>query len=144
MKNTNKLLGIAFLFIAVLSLSFSIVCFSMHAKNTDKTVSYWGFKDTYSYYGGDAYTGIQHAIVDSGENTYYLGLTVADVGENIFKLGKEIINCVTIIGGFAFIVTGLTFGVLGANKLIIVKQDKKKKVTPNEPQAEFIPEMIVE
>ena len=140
MKNTNKLLGIAFLFIAVLSLSFSIVCFSMYTKNTDKTISYRGSIDTYSYYGGDAYTGIQHAIVDSGENTYYLGLTVANVGENIFKLGKEIINCVTIMGGFAFIVTGLTFGVLGANKLMITK-GKKAKVALNEPQAEPIPEI---
>lgn len=144
MKNSNKLLGIAFLIIAVISLSFSIVCFAMHTKNKDETIYYMGFKDTYSYYGGDAYTGIQHAIVDSGKNTYYLGLTVADVGENIFKLGKEIINCVTIIGGFAFIVTGLTFGVLGANKLIIIKKDKKKKVISNEPQAELVPEMIVE
>lgn len=51
-----------FALIGILSIILSLVCFSKEVGDTVHR----------SYYGGDAYTGIQHAAADTGNNVYEL------------------------------------------------------------------------
>ena len=111
----EKLLALSFLAIATLSFVFAIICFAI---DTDKM--YGTSHMPYEMYGGDAYTGIQHATASTSNNTYR-------VGENISNLAK----CVTIIGGFIFIISGLTFASLGTIKLVALKPLTKNREKDN-------------
>ena len=81
----NTLLGRAFIAIALVSLIFAIVCFTMES----------GYETWDEKYGGDAYTGIQNAAADTACN-------VVDTN-----------NIIKTIGGFAFIIVGFAFGTIG-------------------------------
>lgn len=43
----------------------------------------------YSYYGGDAYTGIQQAGADASNNVVVLGMTVVDAANQLFEAQKD-------------------------------------------------------
>ena len=107
MKKVEKLVAIAFLAIAVLSLVFSIVCFAMDTDhmNGDTVKKY--------SYGGDAYTGMQNASAQAASNVYYLGYNVSHFA-----------HCVAVIAGFAFIITAFVFATLGVSKLMIAKHEQ--------------------
>lgn len=62
-------IAVALLFVGLISVILGIVCFSMEN----------GAKELNSYYGGDAYTGIQQAAAQGARNGYY--------GNNILCLG---------------------------------------------------------
>ncbi len=99
--NNKKILALAFLFIAALSLIFSIVCFSMDTSRGN------GSTEMNETYGGDAYTGIQNAAAQGATNTYY-------VNRNVQALAK----CVKTAAGFAFIITAFTFAAIGVVNLM--------------------------
>ena len=64
-----------------------------------------------NYYGGDAYTGIQHAAAETGQN-------VRDLARiNRFGFGS-----ILLIGGLALI----AFGIPGNNKEIDEENEKKE------------------
>lgn len=78
----------------IASIGMSVVCF-----NKD-TGTYVGWQ----FYGGDAYTGIQHASADTGQN-------VKDLAE-ICRFG---FGSVLLVGGIALVASGIP--------------ERKKKVT---------------
>ena len=65
----KKGIAVAMMFVGLISVILGIVCFSMEN----------GAKELNSYYGGDAYTGIQQAAAQGARNGYY--------GNNILCLG---------------------------------------------------------
>ncbi len=48
---------------------------------------YYGYYTSYEYYGGDAYTGIQHAAADTSRNVYEFGGSV----ESLIQIGGWVI-----------------------------------------------------
>ena len=79
---TQKLKGIFCIIIAVVALGFSIACFEWEND---------GYSPDKEFYGGDAYTGIQHAVADTARNVQML------------------ISSVAVFAGFAFVLTCLAF-----------------------------------
>lgn len=98
--NSQKILAFAFLAIAVLSLIFAIVCFTMDAYGP------FGATESNKSYGGDAYTGMQNASAQAATNAYYINRSV-----------HSLIACVKVASGFGFIITSLTFGALAFVKM---------------------------
>lgn len=72
--------------IGVTSIVLSILCFT---KNDGTYV-------LRNYYGGDAYTGIQHAAAETGENV-----------RSMAKINRFGFGSVLLVGGLALIVCGL-------------------------------------
>ena len=70
----------------VISIALSVMCFSL----SDGTYVHK------NYYGGDAYTGIQHAAADTGENVRALS-----------KINRFGFSSVLLIGGLALIASGI-------------------------------------
>ena len=64
-KKGSKLVAILYFVIAILALIFAIICFKSYSDYLP--TSSWAYT-FYEYYGGDAYTGIQHACADVSEN----------------------------------------------------------------------------
>ncbi len=58
---------VGFMLIGVVSIIFAILCFTYAYPVADRGGYTW-----YEYYGGDAYTGIQHAAADTANNIYFL------------------------------------------------------------------------
>ena len=85
----KNILGKLFLIIALVSVIFAIVCFTLDVGNIEWDESY----------GGDAYTGIQNAAAETANNLVILNLNI------------------TRIAGFAFIITTLTFASIGISLL---------------------------
>ena len=86
----KRLLGTAFLLIAVLGIIFAIICFNLSSGGYE-----WN-----ETYGGDAYTGIQNAA--------------AQTANNVSTLNQNIKN----ISGYAFLMVGLSSGIFGVVMLI--------------------------
>ena len=85
MKET-KIIEIIGLFIGIVAIIFSIVLFSGGV----------GFYPLYETYNGDAYTGIQNAVVDSARNIYLLYFVVKEgFGYLLLTMGLTII-CVSL------------------------------------------------
>ena len=85
------------IFMCVLSLAMAIHNFVY----TDYTyIPYSGDYISHRYYNGDAYTGIQNAIADAGNNVYQVSSTVSDAG-------REIMDAMLL--AFAFIFTIVFF-----------------------------------
>ena len=51
----------------------------------------------YSYYGGDAYTGMQQASADASNNVVVLGLTVTEAANAIYSAQKNAANNVAAL-----------------------------------------------
>ncbi len=118
-KNTT--LGTAFIFIALVSLVFAIVCFNME-------IGYEPWRETY---GGDAYTGIQNAAADTARN-------IADTN-----------NIIKTIAGFAFVIVGLAFGSVGIanfqeNKKSVTTYAANSATTQQAPTPEKTEEQTTE
>ena len=94
--NNKKILSIALMAIAALSLIFAIVSFSMDSGDM------YGSTVTKNKYGADFYTDEQNATAQAATNIYYAGNVMEDFA-----------NCFTTISGFAFIIVALTFGTYG-------------------------------
>ena len=89
----NKFLAIAFLFIAMVSVAFSIVCFALVGD-----VAMYGGTEPSNKYGADFYTDVQNAAAQAANNAYNIGFCIEVFAEHVM-----------IIFGFFFIVTALTF-----------------------------------
>lgn len=96
--NSKKILAIMLFVIAAVSIVFAILCFSEHGYSS------WC---SYESYGGDAYTGIQNAA--------------ADTANNISDLQYDLVY----ISGYAFILVGLVFALLGVYNILASKDDEK-------------------
>jgi len=110
MENSKK--KVFQIVVGVISIVFAILCFVLQPD------LYEGSIVSDQYYGGDAYTGIQHAAAATARNVYYLN-------QNITELSKVIMMAF----GFLFIIVGISSifkGVLtGCNK------NKEKVVETN-------------
>ena len=106
-NNSKNLLATLFIIIAIISFIFAIVCFNMKTEATTQASKEWD-----EYYGGDAYTGIQHAAAQTANNVMYLD-------ENVRALSE----CITTIAGFVFIIVSLVFASLGGYKISQIIND---------------------
>lgn len=75
--------GWFFIFICALSLAMALHNFICLEETN--IYSYSGNYINREYYGGDAYTGIQQAVADTGNNVNTLGDTVARAGDEILE-----------------------------------------------------------
>lgn len=104
----------AFLAIGVFCIVVAIICFD-----------YYGYflgdytYPNYSYYGGDAYTGIQNGTVDTANN-------VREAGQQISKYLRELLYGINDIAGYIFIITGLIMIVIGIDGFITNGKMAKK------------------
>lgn len=78
--------NILFILVGIVSIGLSICCF-----NAD-TGQYVGE----NYYGGDAYTGIQHAAAETGQNV-----------QDLAKLTANGFGSILLVSGLALIVVGI-------------------------------------
>ena len=85
--------GYFFIFLCVLSLAMALhnfVCIGeAYISSNSRYISY-------EYYGGDAYTGIQHAIADTGNNVNSLVATV-------YSAGRQVLSAVFTTSAFVFV-----------------------------------------
>ena len=77
----------------VLTLAMTLHCFVCLSESY--IYSYGGNYISYEYYGGDAYTGIQQAVADTGNNVNTLGNTIA-------YAGTKILDAILTTGAFVF------------------------------------------
>ncbi|MBO5925778.1 MAG: hypothetical protein J6Q52_05945 [Clostridia bacterium] len=102
-KKGSKLVAILYFVIAILALIFAIECFEGYGKYLPS--SSWEYTN-YEYYGGDAYTGIQHACTDISDN-------VVLVGYHLRHMAHLLSDCI----GHILIVASLVFVTLGIKSL---------------------------
>ena len=82
----STLKSILFIIVGMVSIGLSISCFK--ADDGEYVIK--------NYYGGDAYTGIQHAAAETGQNVRALT-----------KLASKGFGSILLVGGLALIVTGI-------------------------------------
>ena len=109
-KKESKLVTILYFVIAILALIFAICCFIPDVIG-DVFPPETGYT-SYEFYGGDAYTGIQHACADISNNVYYLGHSFFWSFYGI----KGIIGLFDCIG-YILMVSSLVFATLGIKSL---------------------------
>ena len=85
--------GLFFTFMCVLTLAMTLHCFVCLSETYIH--SYAEKYISYEYYGGDAYTGIQQAVADTGNNVRGLSSTVSTAG-------NEILGAILTTGAFVF------------------------------------------
>lgn len=78
--------NILFILVGIVSIGLSISCFNA---DTGQYVSE-------NYYGGDAYTGIQHAAAETGQNV-----------RDLTKLTAKGFGSILLVSGLALIVVGI-------------------------------------
>ena len=106
----KKVLGIVLIIIGIVSLVFSGNCNAIGLKHWDE------INPSKEWYGGDAYTGIQHAAVDTAR-------AVGDATENVRHLDLTIQQVST----YVFVIIGLVVMVIGGNILWdSIERDKKR------------------
>lgn len=96
----NKIVAIAFIAIAVVSLAFSIACFALDGGNM------YGGTASDGRYGADFYTDVQNAAAQAATNTYYIGQCI-----------EEFSKCMLLISAFAFMIVALICATVGVSKL---------------------------
>lgn len=94
--------NILFILVGIVSIGLSISCFKADT----------GHYVSKSYYGGDAYTGIQHAAAETGQNV-----------QDLTKLTARGFGSILLVSGLALIVVGIPS-----------KKDKKVEPVENAPQ----------
>ena len=106
----KKVLGIVLIIIGIVSLVLSGNCNAIGLK-------YWNeINPSKEWYGGDAYTGIQQAAVDTAR-------AVEDATENIRHLDLTIQQ----VSAYVLIIIGLVVVVIGGNILWeSIEQDRKR------------------
>ena len=82
----STLKSIFFILVGIVSIGLSISCFN--ADDGDYVEK--------NYYGGDAYTGIQHAAAETGQNVRALT-----------KLATKGFGSILLVGGLALVVVGI-------------------------------------
>jgi len=82
----STLKSILFILVGIVSIGLSVSCF-----NADD-----GEYVAENYYGGDAYTGIQHAAAETGQNV-----------RTLTKLATKGFGSILLVGGLALIVVGI-------------------------------------
>lgn len=82
----STLKSILFILVGIVSIGLSISCFN--ADDGDYVEK--------NYYGGDAYTGIQHAAAETGQNVRALT-----------KLATKGFGSILLVGGLALVVVGI-------------------------------------
>lgn len=82
----STLKSILFILVGIVSIGLSISCFN--ADDGDYVAK--------NYYGGDAYTGIQHAAAETGENV-----------RTLTKLATKGFGSILLVGGLALVVVGI-------------------------------------
>ncbi len=82
----STLKSILFILVGIVSIGLSISCFN--ADDGDYVEK--------NYYGGDAYTGIQHAAAETGQNVRALT-----------KLTTKGFGSILLVGGLALVVVGI-------------------------------------
>ena len=87
----KKFLPISLIVIGITAIVLSIICFTLSV----------GFEIDYEKYGGDAYTGIQHACARTARN-------IVDTN-TILRLGF----------GSALLISGIISGCIGVNGLLL-------------------------
>ena len=100
----NKFLSIALILIGIVAIVFAILCSEMYAGS---------YISSYSY-GGDAYTGIQNAAADTGNN-------VRAASARIFEIAE-----------YSFILIGLILEAIGISGLIKEKKPKETVIENTE------------
>ena len=83
-KKQKTFKGIFLVFLCLLSLAMALHSFIGLETKWDYVSS--GTHIQHSYYGGDAYTGIQNAAADTGNNVLYLQATVRSIGNQIISI----------------------------------------------------------
>lgn len=104
--------NVLFILVGIVSIGLSISCF-----NADD-----GIYVDKNYYGGDAYTGIQHAAAETGQNVRALT-----------KLTAKGFGSILLVGGLALVVAGIPS-----------KKNEEKKEEITKPAIENKPEEKVE
>ena len=113
-KNINKLFSKILVAIGVVAVVFAFICF--FAK-----VDYdYGSYTSMHTYGGDAYTGIQNAAANTGNNIRYLN-------QNLEDMTKSLQVCF----GFVLLVTGLIVLWIGLKDCLTKKQEEVVKESSN-------------
>lgn len=98
--------------VGIASIVFAILCFTYRAYG-----NYLGYT-SYQYYGGDAYTGIQHAAADTANNVSQLMNGMENLVEDL-----------QMTGGFFLIIVGALLLVFGLSKFIkVFKKNKENQV----------------
>ena len=113
----------------------------------------------YSYYGGDAYTGIQQAGADTSNNVVVLGITVTDAANMLYDAQKNAANNVAalaapinvtmtnvaVIGAFLSTAIAFAFALPGVKSLLDliqivleIRQESAAKAVPAEPKEEAV------
>lgn len=118
----NKIVAIAFIAIAVISLAFSIVCFALDGGQM------YGNTESDNRYGADFYTDVQNAAAQAATNTYYLGLCIQDFSK-----------CVLLVSAFTFMIVALVCATVGVSKLLETKTVSVG--TPTGEQFNDLPEL---
>ena len=109
-KKESKLVTILYFVIAILALIFAITCFEGYSYYLSS--SSWEYS-YYAYYGGDAYTGIQHACVDVSDNVVQVGYLLRDTAYLLRGGIGYISDCI----GYILMVASLVFATLGIKSL---------------------------
>ena len=111
----KKILGFFFFIIALCSLIIGISCFSM----------YVGSPHNFHEYGGDAYTGIQHATAQTANNIVLLNKIVTKVSGWFFILVSLVLSS---IGFYFFFAPNVNTSPLSiSNKEATTKKEEHEK-----------------
>ena len=119
-QNTEKrFLSIGIIVMGALFITLGIICLSIWIE----IYSFLFNSPVYKYYTGDAYTGIQNAIVDTADNIEGLGFLIQDCTHAFLR-----------IFGIVLLIIGAFLVYLGIIKLISSsgKNAQKKQLKPIE------------
>lgn len=119
----KKGLYIAGIITGILCIIFSFSAFS------GSTYVPSGDSISHSIYGGDAYTGIQNAAADTGNN-------VKTIGEGIGEEIKDMYDKLCQIGGFALLISGILISLKYSISLYDLMLDEEKNATFNMQEEE--------
>jgi hypothetical protein len=124
-KKQKILKGIFLIFMCVLSLAMALhnyICLD------EKYIYRYSTSHIdHKYYGGDAYTGIQQAVADTGNNVSALNSTVAEAGNEIMSV--ILLACAFIFTLIFFVCLYLTIKTFAENTIA-----QAKATTVEEPE----------
>ena len=107
--------------VGVFAAVFAIVLFVLAMKTFDKDIdAVYEMEAEYEVYGGDAYTGIQNAAVDSANASATAARRIGMLLNAVTYIGGSLL----LMGSFAFIVVALSF---------LAKHEDEENLKENKP-----------
>ena len=121
-KKQSLIKAIAFTAIGVLSIVFAFICIDgmYNSYSNDYDYEY----SIYEFYGGDAYTGIQHAAVNAANNAREAGKHISATINGQGYLVQKCFGYVLLIACLLLVVTG-DDGIIGFFKEL--REEKQKE-----------------